>query len=59
MAKQAGRVYLIGAGPGDPGLLTLRGLECLQTADFIIHDTLVSRRILAFAPPECPDLVPC
>lgn len=49
MAKQLGRVYLIGAGPGDPGLLTLRGLECLRSADIVIHDTLVSRRILTYA----------
>ncbi|HLW66034.1 MAG TPA: uroporphyrinogen-III C-methyltransferase, partial [Gemmataceae bacterium] len=38
------------AGPGDPGMLTLRGLECLQRADVIIHDKLVSPRVLEFAP---------
>jgi uroporphyrinogen III methyltransferase / synthase len=43
-------VYLVGAGPGDPGMLTLRGLECLQRADVIIHDKLVSPRVLEFAP---------
>ena len=39
-------VYLIGAGPGDPGLITVRGLECLRNADVVIHDHLVSGRLL-------------
>jgi uroporphyrinogen III methyltransferase/synthase len=39
-------VYLIGAGPGDPGLITVRGLECLRTADVVIHDHRVSQRLL-------------
>jgi uroporphyrinogen III methyltransferase/synthase len=47
-----GRVYLVGAGPGDPGLITLRGLECLQLADVILYDYLVNPRILARARPE-------
>jgi uroporphyrinogen III methyltransferase/synthase len=42
-------VYLIGAGPGDPGLITVRGLECLQAADVVVHDHLVSTRILQHA----------
>ena len=35
-------VYLIGAGPGDPGLITVHGLECLRRADVVIYDHLVS-----------------
>src|SRR5260370_5196864 len=41
-----GRVYLIGAGPGDPGLITLRGVECLRIAQYVLYDYLVTPRIL-------------
>jgi len=44
-----GIVYIIGAGPGDPGLITLRGMKCLQTADVIVYDHLVSTDLLSFA----------
>ena len=44
-----GEVILVGAGPGDPGLLTLRGLRALNEADVILHDCLVSDEVLALA----------
>ncbi len=44
-----GKVYLVGAGPGDPGLLTIRGLECVREADVIIYDRLVHSSILSHA----------
>ncbi|MEW6034850.1 MAG: uroporphyrinogen-III C-methyltransferase, partial [Chloroflexota bacterium] len=42
-------VYLVGAGPGDPGLITVKGLECIRAADVIVYDHLVDQRLLAEA----------
>jgi uroporphyrinogen III methyltransferase / synthase len=46
------KVYLVGAGPGDPGLITVKGKECIQTADVIIYDYLASPALLRHAPPS-------
>lgn len=48
----AGKVFLVGAGPGDPGLLTLKGRRCLERADVVIYDYLANPRLLDYARPE-------
>ncbi|MDW7674372.1 MAG: uroporphyrinogen-III C-methyltransferase [Bacillota bacterium] len=45
-------VYLVGAGPGDPGLITVKGLECIKKADVLVYDRLASSRLLAHARPD-------
>ena len=45
-----GRVILVGAGPGDPGLLTVRAVEALKAADVVVHDGLIDPRVLEIAP---------
>jgi uroporphyrin-III C-methyltransferase len=54
---QAGYVYLVGAGPGDPNLLTLRAANLLRTADIILPDDLVSEEVLALISPTA-EIIP-
>jgi uroporphyrinogen III methyltransferase / synthase len=49
MTDTTGMVYLIGAGPGDPGLLTIRAKECIETADVVVYDYLASPFLLEYA----------
>jgi len=51
-----GKVYLVGAGPGDPGLLTLKGKKALERADTVIYDFLANEELLRFARPECENI---
>ncbi len=50
MCRKKGRVILIGAGPGDKGLITVKGLEYLKQADIVVYDRLVSKDILSLSP---------
>jgi uroporphyrin-III C-methyltransferase len=51
-SRGPGRVWLVGAGPGDPELLTIKALKALQSAEVVVHDGLVSDEILDLAPPS-------
>ncbi len=52
MSRVKGKVFLVGAGPGDPGLITVKGLRCLQQANVVVYDRLMDPTLLRSAPPE-------
>ncbi|MCA9808805.1 MAG: HemD protein, partial [Candidatus Dadabacteria bacterium] len=51
MTKKYGKVYLVGGGPGDPGLITVKGKEILGKADTVVHDFLVNLELLSYTKP--------
>jgi uroporphyrinogen III methyltransferase/synthase len=52
LTKYRGKVYLVGAGPGDPALVTLKAVECLRRAEVVVYDYLANEGLLRYAPPE-------
>jgi uroporphyrin-III C-methyltransferase len=56
MQQCLGKVYLVGAGPGDPGLFTLKGKTLLECADVVVYDALVSPQILAMINPQAEQI---
>jgi len=48
----SGKVFLVGAGPGDPGLITVKGMRCLQRADVVVYDRLMDPTLLESAAPD-------
>src|SRR5262245_16031766 len=50
--QQSGMVYIVGAGPGDPELITVKGLSCLRRAEVVLYDRLVAPELLAEAPAD-------
>ena len=55
-APTAGQVTLVGSGPGDPDLLTIKALRVIENSDFILYDRLVSKEIVALFPPKTPTM---
>ena len=51
-AMKRGKVYICGAGPGDPGLATVKAMDLVATCDVILYDRLVSKEIIAKIPPK-------
>ena len=51
-SRATGMVYLVGAGPGDPGLITVKGLECIRKSDVVIADYLADEKLLEESPPH-------
>jgi uroporphyrinogen III methyltransferase/synthase len=49
-SSEPGIVYIVGGGPGDPGLITVKGLDCLHRADVVLHDRLVAQELLTEVP---------
>jgi len=52
LSSASGIVYIVGGGPGDPGLITVKGLECLRHADVVLYDRLIAQELLSEVSPQ-------
>ena len=52
----SGKVYIVGAGPGDPGLITVKGARLLAAADIVFYDDLLDTRLLELTRPDCENV---
>jgi len=52
ISSSNGIVYIVGGGPGDPGLITVKGLECLRRADVVLYDRLIAQELLIEVPSQ-------
>ena len=50
--RKPGKVYLIGAGPGDPTLITVKGMNLLKRAEVVVYDYLATKKLLQFVPED-------
>ena len=53
MNDKIGKVFLVGAGPGDIGLITVKAMERLKTADVVVYDRLINEELLSFCKKDC------
>jgi len=56
MNKKIGKVFLVGAGPGDVGLITIKAMEKLKTADVVVYDRLINEELLSFCKKDCEQI---
>ena len=49
MSRSVGKVYIVGAGPGDPGLITVKAMKLIQEAQVIVYDHLINQKLLNYS----------
>lgn len=57
MPVRTGKVYLVGAGPGDPSLISVKAVQCLQKADVVVYDQLAAGQVLNYSRAEAEKIL--